>query len=278
MATSTETPLTTTRRTKTVLLTILGSLVAPMGVSVWQETFVNALTQLGSSVPAARQAVARAVGDGWLTSQRVGRRSRMALSDETYSALITGHQRTMTFGQPKEWAGEWLFVALTVPEDSRALRHHFRTELGWLGFGSLGNGLWVSPHPENEAATLRLLGAVDGAGDAYVFTNARPVTHTPQQLALAAWDMESLRTRYLDFIASFENASPRTPIDRFASWIELVTRWRHFPLFDPELPERLLPADWPRQRAYELFHRRMDQWTETAEDYLRQLEIDVTTP
>jgi phenylacetic acid degradation operon negative regulatory protein len=266
----------TTRRTKTTLLTILGSIVAPLGISVWQETLVNALTILGATVPAARQAVARAVGDGWLTSQRVGRRSRMALSDETHSGLLTGHQRTMSFGQPTEWAGEWLFVALTVPEDSRALRHHFRTELGWLGFGSLGNGLWISPHPENEAATLRLLNSAEGPGDAYVFTAARPATHTPQQLAAAAWDMEKLRARYLDFIAAYEHAAPRTPTEKFAAWVEMVTRWRHFPLVDPELPERLLPSDWPRQRAYELFHRRMDQWTPTAEDFLRQLEQDVT--
>lgn len=266
-----------TRRTKTLLLSVLGDAVIPLGGAVWQETLVRSLTILGASVPAARQAVARAVGDGWLTSERVGRRARMTMTDETIRGIREGRERTVAFGGPQEWQGEWLFVALTVPEESRALRYHFRTELAWLGFGSLGNGLWVSPHPENEAATLRLLKSSESPGDAYVFTGARPATHSPEEIATAAWDMDSLRERFTDFLARFESAVPHTPEQYFTAWVELVTSWRHFPLFDPELPERLLPADWPRSEAYRLYHQLTGEWTAPALEFFRGLEVDVTT-
>lgn len=266
-----------TRRTKTLLLTLLGDAVFPLGGAVWQETLVRALTTLGASVPASRQALARAVGDGWLTSERIGRRSRMTMTQEIRDGIPEGLARTMSFGQPQAWHGEWLFVALTVPEESRALRYHFRTELAWLGFGSLGNGLWISPHPENEAATLRLLKSAEGPGDAYVFTGARPATHSPEQIAEAAWDMDGLRARYANFQGRFDDADPHTPEEIFATWVELVTSWRHFPLFDPELPESLLPADWPRRDAYALYHRRRAEWSGPALEFFRSLEVDVTT-
>jgi phenylacetic acid degradation operon negative regulatory protein len=264
------------RKTKTTLLTILGGIVAPLGIDVWQETLVNSLTSLGASIPASRQVVARAVSDQWLTSHRVGRRSRMALTDRARDGLVSGHQRMLQFGEAREWSGAWLCVALSVPENSRALRHHLRTELGWLGFGSLGNGVWISPHPENERAILDLLANNEGLGGGYVFTSMRPASHSPQELAIAGWDLDGLRARYEAFITDFEPAAPRSPAERFSCWADLVTRWRHFPLFDPDLPEHVLPADWPRRRAFELFHRHYSQLAPGAEEFLRALDDEVT--
>jgi phenylacetic acid degradation operon negative regulatory protein len=275
MASPSDPALTGTRRTKTLLLTVLGEAVLPQSSFVWQEVLVESLVTLGSSVSAARQAVARATGDGWLSSERVGRRSRLEVSEPTVSGLRAGRERTMAFGRPQEWDGQWLFVALTVPEDSRALRHHFRTELAWLGFGSLGNGLWISPHTENEEAALKLLTSVEGPKGAYVFTAARPVTHSPREVASAAWDLDNLRARYDTFCDRFESRAPLTPAQTFDSWIELYTSWRHFPLFDPELPDNLLPRDWPRHRAYQLFHERIGEWSPAALEYFAGLEHTV---
>jgi len=277
MSAVTESPQTTTRRTKALLLTLLGEAVLPQGSSVWQETLVQSLVTLGTSVPAARQTLARAVGDGRLSSERIGRRSRLRITDTAVAQLRAGRERTMTFGRPREWDGQWLLVALTVPEDRRALRHHFRTELAWLGFGSLGNGLWLSPHTENEGAALTLLQSIEGPKGAYVFTSARPAAHTPREIASSAWDLDSLRSRYDAFCAEFENREPRDPALVFTAWIDIYTQWRHFPLSDPELPDSLLPRDWPRHRAHQLFHERIEEWSATAQEYFATLEEHVTS-
>ena len=65
--------------------------------------------------------------------------------------LTAGAERIYGFGEPWEWEGRWLLVVLRVPEERREVRHQVRTRLAWAGFGSLGGGLWISPHVEREA-------------------------------------------------------------------------------------------------------------------------------
>lgn len=264
-----------TRPTKSLLLTLLGSAVAPRRLDLWQETLVKLLISLGAGTAAARQAVARAVRDDWLVRQRVGRRTRMTLTESAHRQLMDAHARTMVFGQPRQWNGEWLLIALTIPEESRSVRHHFRTQLAWLGFGSLGNGIWVSPHTENETAANALFEDAREVGDAFVFTGARPANRAPEEIAAAAWSLDDLRRRYEDFCHRFSKVSASEPEDVLRAWTDLTTSWRHFPLFDPELPDRLLPANWPRQRAYELFHSRSQEWAPRVIEYLLKLDAEV---
>lgn len=264
------------RSSRTLLLTVLGSAVAPRDLVLWRETYVRVLADLGLGEPAARQAVERAVGDGWLTRERVGRRTRLRVPQEHREGLASAAERVAAFGRPFEWNGEWLVVVLKVPEQERAVRHQFRTQLGWLGFGSLGNGVWVSPHTENEQQTLELFAGGEGPQDAYVFRSARIAGGSPEHVAGAAWNMAALRERYDRFLSRFAEVDPAPGADVWRQWIELVTAWRHFPLFDPELPENLLPDDWPRAAAFRLFHRRDARWQAGALEHLESTERGVT--
>ena len=72
--------------------------------------------------------------------------------------LRTGAERIYGFGEPRDWDGRWLLVALRVPEERREVRHQLRTRLAWAGFGSLGGGLWISPHVEREAELREMTG------------------------------------------------------------------------------------------------------------------------
>jgi hypothetical protein len=61
--------------------------------------------------------------------------------------LAEGRDRIMAFGTRSEpWDRRWTVAAFSVPEARRALRHVLRTRLLWLGFASLYDGMWVSPH------------------------------------------------------------------------------------------------------------------------------------
>ena len=136
---------------RSLLLTILGEYVLPRGEAVWQETLVGALVSVGYTQQAARQALARSVRDGWLVTSRHGRRARVALSDATAGLLRTGAARIYSFGGRGEWDGRWLVVVLRVPEERREVRHQLRTRLAWAGLGSMGGGVWLTPHVEREA-------------------------------------------------------------------------------------------------------------------------------
>ena len=51
----------------------------------------------------------------------------------------------------------------------------------------------------------------------------------------------------------------------------IVHAWRRFPFIDPDLPDDLLPRDWPRRRAYELFREHHDRWAAAAQAHFDEL-------
>ena len=54
---------------RSLLLTVLGEYVLPRPDGVWQETLVAALSSLGYTQQAARQALSRSTREGWLESR-----------------------------------------------------------------------------------------------------------------------------------------------------------------------------------------------------------------
>jgi phenylacetic acid degradation operon negative regulatory protein len=256
---------------RSVLLTILGEYLMPSGSGVWQETLIQALGALEYKSQAARQALARSVTAGWLTTERRGRRSRVELTARAAVMLRTGAERIYGFGEPWAWDGQWLLVVLRVPEQRREVRHRLRTQLAWAGFGSLGGGLWLSPHIERED---ELRGSVGGGSVAELqsFRAELGSIGDPGRLVASAWDLETVAAGYREFVARFARATPRTPEAVFRAQTLLVHEWRRFPFLDPDLPERMLPRAWPRSRAHEVFVGRHALWHATAQEYFASLE------
>jgi phenylacetic acid degradation operon negative regulatory protein len=254
-----------------VLLTVLGEYVLPGRAGVWQETLIGALGTLEYKSQAARQALARSVTAGWLRTERHGRRSKVHLTDEAREMLRTGADRIYSFGDPWEWDGRWLLVALRVPEERREVRHKVRTRLAWAGFGSLGGGLWITPHVEREKELVDLA-AADGVAELLSFRAELGTVGEPARLISDAWNLADVAGRYDSFIASFRRLRPRTPEAVFQAQTLLVHEWRKFPFLDPDLPERMLPARWPRSRAHEVFTEQHALWHEAAQGYFRSLE------
>jgi phenylacetic acid degradation operon negative regulatory protein len=258
---------------RSVLLTVLGEYVMPRHDALWQETLIDALATPGYKPQAARQALARSVAAGWLRTERVGRRSRVELTTETGAMLETGARRIYGFGSPWEWDGRWLVVVLRVPEERRDVRHQARTQLAWAGFGSLGGGLWISPHAEREEE----LRGLSGEGSAAELLSLRAEFGSlgdPRKIVEEAWDLDAVSAAYSTFIDDFARRRPRTPQAVFAAQTMLVHEWRKFPFLDPDLPAEMLPAGWPRERAHDLFTERHDAWSTTARGYFGSLEAE----
>jgi phenylacetic acid degradation operon negative regulatory protein len=242
---------------------------APKGV--WQETLISALGTLDYRTQAARQALARSVTAGWLHTERHGRRSRVQLSDETAAMLAAGAKRIYGFGEPWNWGGRWLLVVLRVPEEHREVRHRMRTQLAWEGFGSIGGGLWISPHVEREA-DLRAMQDDGSVAELLSFHAELGELGDPQRVIADAWDLDGVARAYRAFIAEFGRLRPKTAGATFRAQTLLVHAWRKFPFLDPDLPEAMLPAGWPRSRAHDVFSERHAAWHEPAQEYFRSLE------
>jgi phenylacetic acid degradation operon negative regulatory protein len=256
---------------RSALLTVLGEDVLPARDGVWQETLVGALNTMGYKTHAARQALARSVSGGWLRTERHGRRARVYLTDDTAEMLRSGAERIYGFGRPWEWDGRWLLVVLRVPEERREVRHLARTQLAWAGFGSLGNGLWITPHVEREDE-LRKIAGDESVAELLSFRAELGAIGEPQRVVADAWDLEGVARAYREFVARFGRLRPKTPEAVFRAQTELVHEWRKFPFLDPGLPEQMLPAGWPRSSARRVFEDRHAAWHGTAQDYFRSLE------
>ena len=251
-----------------MLLTTLGEYVLPLRRGVWQETLIEALGALGYKVHAARQALTRSVAAGWLQTERRGRRSLVSLTDESVQMLETGARRIYSFGAPWEWDGRWLLVVLRVPEERRDVRHQLRTRLAWAGFGSLGGGLWITPHVERELE----LTDVDSVAELLSFQASLGTLGDPANVLAEAWDLAAVAAAYRDLIERFGRLRPKTPEAVFRAQTQLVHEWRKFPFLDPDLPEAMLPVNWPRAQALKVFRDRHESWHAAAQDYFHSLE------
>jgi phenylacetic acid degradation operon negative regulatory protein len=256
---------------RSVLLTMLGEYVLPASGGAWQESLIGALGTLGYKTHAARQALARSVSAGWLATERHGRRSRVHLTPDTAEMLRSGAARIYSFGEPWEWDGRWLLVVLRVPEERREVRHRMRTRLAWAGFGSLGGGLWISPHVERERELADASGDEPGA-ELVSFHGGLGALGDPARVVAEAWDLDALADAYRGFIARFGRMRPRGREAEFRAQTLLVHEWRRFPFLDPDLPDGMLPARWPRRRAHDLFHERHGQWQGGANAWFAALE------
>jgi phenylacetic acid degradation operon negative regulatory protein len=252
-------------------LTVLGEYVLPAPDGAWQETLVSALGTLGYTTHAARQALARSITGGWLRTARHGRRSRVHLNGDTAEMLRSGAERIYGFGREQPWEGRWLLVVLRVPEDQRDVRHALRSRLAWAGFGSMGNGLWISPHVEREPE-LDAMARDAPVAELVSFRADLGSVGDPERVIADAWDLDGVAKAYRDFTGRFGRLRPKRPREVFRAQTQLVHEWRKFPFVDPDLPEHVLPSGWPRSRARQVFEERHSAWQSQAQEYFRTLD------
>jgi phenylacetic acid degradation operon negative regulatory protein len=240
-----------------MLLTLLGEFVLPGDGMAWTSAVLAVFGRLGVAEKAARQALMRTANAGWLRPEKIGRRTRWQLTPAARQLLTDGAERIYSFGPAQDWDGQWVLVAVRIPESDRRARHVVRTRLAWAGFGSLGPGLWISPHTERQQEAIRVLREAGAGDDANVFVARRTGLSDTRAMVAAAWDLPAIEAEYERFVAEFAG---RTPGDVLARQLELVHAWRRFPSLDPALPRELLPARWTGTRAAELFAERHEQW------------------
>ncbi|HEY3735765.1 MAG TPA: PaaX family transcriptional regulator C-terminal domain-containing protein [Streptosporangiaceae bacterium] len=252
-----------------LLFTILGEFVLPAGGPAWTSAFIDVLGGLGIEEKAARQALMRTASAGWLTSERVGRRTVWHLTPAAERLLTEGTERIYGFAPGLAgWDGRWLLVLARVPETDRPLRHRLKTRLTWAGLGSPAPGVWVSTRADRVGEVEKALGEAGVLDGAHVFIAQHTGHGDLAAMVRQAWDLAALEDGYRRFLAEFAAATAANPLIRLA---ELVHAWRRFPSLDPSLPDELLPGQWSGAKAAALFRRRHASWSVDASAEWRRL-------
>lgn len=259
-----------------LIITLLGDYWFDRAEPLPSAALVALVGEFGISDVSARAALSRLARRGLLAVSKSGRRTFYTATPLGRRMLAEGRGRLFSFGRnsASEWDGSWLVVVFSVPEEQRESRHLLRSKLRWLGFGALDDGVWVSARKEADEtiATFAEFGI-----DQVTVLRSVPVEGKHLRHPLSAWDLDELRQAYDQFIEKFAPLRDRIRSGRVSVSEALVERtaimdtWRTFPNLDPELPDAALPADWPRNRACEVFAETYDTLGPLAEFRFRQV-------
>ena len=242
-----------------LVITLLGVYVRPSGDRVWSGGLVALLGELGFSQGAARVALTRLVRRGLIARERSGRLVHYRVTPRCSALLAEGDGRIFSLGSPPPKGDGWTVLWHQIPEDRRLERSRLARRLRFLGFGSVQDSVWVSPH-DHSRDVERLLDELDVAGFATVFLARVGTASGLPALVSRAWDLTGLVERYEAFVTSFKpyrSARARAGLsDREAFLVRtrLVHMFRGFPFVDPELPEDLAPLSRSRGEAVAMFH------------------------
>ncbi|HVW43537.1 MAG TPA: PaaX family transcriptional regulator C-terminal domain-containing protein [Amycolatopsis sp.] len=253
---------------RSLLMTALGEYVLPRGRPVWTSTLVEVLGMFGIEEKSARQALARTAAEGWLVSERIGRRVRWSLTPPGRRLLTEGAERIYTFGRDRgSWDGRWLMLLVSVPESKRDLRHSLRTRLTWAGFGSPTPGAWISADISRQDEADAIVRDLGLDREAMSFVASYGKIGDEDAMVSRAWDLTALEERYESFIDEFTGLDPTSGDAVLHAQTRLVHEWRRFPFLDPQLPVRLLPPDWSGVQAADLFHSKHVEWRSGAQEH-----------
>ncbi|MBT8137187.1 MAG: phenylacetic acid degradation operon negative regulatory protein PaaX [Gammaproteobacteria bacterium] len=242
-------------RAGSLLITVFGDSIAPHGGTVWLGALIRALEGFGINQRLVRTSVFRLVRDGWLSTEQLGRRSYYSLTDDGRQRFADASRRI--YSAPlTDWSGQWTFVLLSGLDATS--REDARKSLRWLGFAPFSANLMAHPAPDADAVDSQLGKSREQAVVMQTTIDmARERGFAP--LLQAAWQLDQLGERYRALLEQFrpvyQSARRRRQLDperAFQVRTLLVHEYRKILLRDPQLPEALLPAQWPGLAAYQL--------------------------
>lgn len=249
------------RRSRTVVVSFLGSFVRRMGNWMPIAGTVDLMTQFGLDAPGVRTAVFRLKERGWLVPESRGGVRGYALTAQATATLAAGDEVIWHARQPADLADGWCVVNFSVPESARAKRHQLRAHLAHLGFGNIGTAMWIAP-ARMQAAAENAIAELGLDKYAAIFAGDYIGTQDLSTLLYQSWDLAGIDQRYREFIARYgevaRDLEARAAIDperAFVTYLGVVDHWRKLPFRDPGLPRELLADDWSAPAASALFEK-----------------------
>ena len=266
---------------RAALLTLYGDygLQIPNG-EIGIGSLIQILGHFNLSEQAIRSAVSRMCRSGFLKVRHSGIKNYYSLTPDGFGLLETGKQRIFDRKQ-NHWNEKWNIVTYSIPEKKRAVRNQLRLELCWLGYGPLSEATWISPNDrtrqvEEVAKRLNIRDNIQ------IFEARNYFTTDAQKIVTRCWDLNRVHQKYGDFIERYRpklesylrrqnSEEPFTAEECFVERFGLIHEYRRFPFFDPDIPVELLPKDWLRSDAADLFHRYHGLLSEKAFEYFYSL-------
>jgi phenylacetic acid degradation operon negative regulatory protein len=253
---------------RSALFDLYGDHLRSRGGRAPVAALVRLLAPVGIAAPAVRTAVSRMVRQGWLVAARTPAGPGYQLTPKAERRLDDAAARIYRTARTG-WDNRFDLISVTLPADRRS-RERLIADLGFLGYGRLGDGLWIAPRASAEAQ--RVLADTGVEFDRFSASHAGGM---PGAMALVrkAWDLASIGAAYESFVERMRpvvgTVTAHTPdVEAYAARFHLVHAWRGFLFADPQLPVALLPDGWPGLTAAGFFDRHSARLRPAADRYV----------
>jgi len=243
-----------------LIISLFGDVVLPRGGRIWLGSLIKLLEPLELNERLVRTTVFRLAKDEWLRTESHGRKADYVLT-EAGRRRFEEASRQIYASQAPLWDRRWRLVFL-VGDLEPKFRDQIRRALFWQGFGALGAECFV--HPSADLTTTLDALVAEGLGEhlkalmPLLAADSRVgVSASNAELVARAWCLEELAIAYENFVETYlpilgELRADGNDVDEgdaFLLRLLLIHDYRRLLLRDPELPDVLLPVDWPGQRA-----------------------------
>jgi phenylacetic acid degradation operon negative regulatory protein len=244
-----------------LIMSVFGDAILPRGGRVWLGSLIRLLEPLELNERLIRTSVFRLAKEDWLRTETVGRRADYVLTASGRRRFEEASRHIYASHAPL-WDRRWRLI-LVVGELDVKVRDQLRRALFWQGFGALGADCFV--HPSADLPSVMDALVAEGLSDALAAllplfaADARSAQSASDgDLVRRAWDLGGLADAYSQFVETYQPVLDDVRRDHLAEVNEqdafflrtlLIHDYRRLLLRDPELPDVLLPADWPGQRA-----------------------------
>jgi phenylacetic acid degradation operon negative regulatory protein len=247
-----------------LITTVFGDAILPRGGRVSLGSMIQLLQPLGANERLIRTAVYRLVKEEWLQSEALGRKTDYMLTPSGHRRFDEASRQIYAADNPG-WDRRWRLILIVGELDTRS-REQLRKALFWHGFGETATGSFVHPTADLENVMESLvsegLEAVLGHLMPMVAVNSRAAhCATDIEMVQKAWNLDGLALSYEGFLQKYEpirdalvacGQEDLSQENAFLVRTLLIHDVRRLLLRDPQLPESLLPANWPGSRARHL--------------------------
>ncbi len=244
-----------------LIITVFGDAILPRGGRIWLGSLIRLLEPLELNERLIRTSVFRLAKEEWLRTETIGRRADYVLTPSGRRRFEEASRHIYAAHAPL-WDRRWRLI-LVVGELDPKTREHVRSALFWQGFGALGADCFVHPSAELPSVLDALIaeGLSSSLGallPLFAADSRSAQSASDADLVGRAWNLSALADDYSRFVATYQpivdelrrdHLAAITDQDAFLLRILLIHDYRRLLLRDPELPEVLLPADWPGQQA-----------------------------
>jgi phenylacetic acid degradation operon negative regulatory protein len=244
-----------------LITTVFGDAILPRGGRVSLGSVIQLLQPLGVNERLVRTAVYRLVKEKWLESEALGRKTDYVLTPSGHRRFDEASRQIYAADIPG-WDRRWRLILIVGVLDAR-LREQLRRALFWHGFGETETGSFVHPTADLE----KVMESLVSEGLDHVLTHLMPMVAvnsradhcaTDIDMVKKAWNLDGLALSYESFLQKYEPirdalvACGQEDLSEESAFLVrtlLIHDVRRLLLRDPQLPESLLPATWPGNRA-----------------------------